>query len=293
MRIPPAEAITREIAGIERAKVCAIAVNDPDAAGRIVELASFMNPTIEVIVRSRFITEVDELHRAGASDVVPDELEAAVGLVTRVLRSYRMPDQHLRAVRSRIRAAVRGHHKEKKTEEVVTRVAQPTVDEMRRRRLDDQRAEGTDVAALIVVAQRPKELTRAQLKDLALQLDTNGFTERGLQTAWREKTNQDIAATILGFIRQAALGDALVPYQERVDAALKKLLASQPWTKPQRDWLERIGKQLKKEKVVDRAALDEGQFAAKGGFQRINKVFDGKLEDILLQLGENIWPQVG
>ena len=147
--------------------------------------------------------------------------------------------------------------------------------------------------ALIVVAQRPKELTRAQLKDLALLLDTNGFTERGLQTAWREKTNQDIAATILGFIRQAALGDALVPYQERVDAALKKLLASQPWTKPQRDWLERIGKQLKKEKVVDRAALDEGQFAAKGGFQRINKVFDGKLEDILLQLGENIWPQVG
>src|SRR5690606_8644501 len=81
--------------------------------------------------------------------------------------------------------------------------------------------------ALIVVAQRPKELTRAQLKDLALQLDSNGFTERGLQTAWREKTNQDIAATILGFILQAALGDARVPYQERVDAALKNLLASQ------------------------------------------------------------------
>lgn len=110
-----------EIAGVERAKVCAIAVNDPDAAGRIVELASFMNPTIEVIVRSRFMTDVDELHRAGASDVVPDELEAAVGLVTRVLRSYRMPDQHLRAVRSRIRATVRGEHGVKKSGEIVTR----------------------------------------------------------------------------------------------------------------------------------------------------------------------------
>ncbi len=147
--------------------------------------------------------------------------------------------------------------------------------------------------ALIVVAQRPKELTRAQLKEVALLLDSKGFSERGLQTAWREKTNQDIAATILGFIRQAALGDALIPYEERVDAALKKLLASQSWTKPQRDWLERIAKQLKKEKVVDKAALDEGQFAAKGGFQRLNKVFDGKLEDILLQLGESIWSSAG
>lgn len=147
--------------------------------------------------------------------------------------------------------------------------------------------------ALIVVAQRPKELTRAQLKEVALLLDQNGFSERNLQTAWREKTNQDIAATILGFIRQAALGDALIPYEQRVDSALQRLLASQSWTKPQRDWLERIGKQLKKEKIVDRAALDEGQFAAKGGFQRLNKVFDGKLEDILLQLGEGIWTQAG
>lgn len=147
--------------------------------------------------------------------------------------------------------------------------------------------------ALIIVAQRPKELTRAQLKEVAILLDAKGFSERSLQTAWREKTNQDIAATILGFIRQAALGDALVPYEERVDKALKKLLQSQPWTKPQRDWLERIGKQLKKEKVVDRAALDEGQFAAKGGFDRLNKVFDGKLEQILQQLSEDVWSRVG
>lgn len=147
--------------------------------------------------------------------------------------------------------------------------------------------------ALIVVAQRPKELTRAQLKEVQLLLDAKGFTERSLQTAWRQKTNRDIAATILGFIRQAALGDPLVPYEERVEKAVHKLLASQPWTKPQRDWLERIGKQLKKEKVVDRPALDEGQFGAKGGFDRLNKVFDGKLEQILQQLSEDVWSRVG
>lgn len=146
--------------------------------------------------------------------------------------------------------------------------------------------------ALIVVAQRPKELTRAQLKEVQLLLDAKGFTERSLQTAWRQKTNRDIAATILGFIRQAALGDPLVPYEERVEKAVHKLLASQPWTKAQRDWLERIGKQLKKEKVVDRPALDEGQFGAKGGFDRLNKVFDGNLEQILQQLSEDVWSRV-
>jgi CPA2 family monovalent cation:H+ antiporter-2 len=97
-----------EIAGIERAKICAIAINDPSAAGRIVELASFMNPTIEIIVRARFVTDVDDLRQSGASAVIPDEMEAAVALVSRVLRSYRIPREQVRAVRSRIRAEVLG-----------------------------------------------------------------------------------------------------------------------------------------------------------------------------------------
>ncbi len=147
--------------------------------------------------------------------------------------------------------------------------------------------------ALLVVAQRPRELTRAQLKQVALELGNQGYTERSLQTAWREKTNNDIAASIIGFIRQAALGDPLVAYEKRVDAALERVLASRQWTKPQRQWLERIAKQLKAEKVVDKAALDEGQFAAKGGYARLNKVFDGKLEEILTELGDGIWGEAG
>ena len=94
--------------------------------------------------------------------------------------------------------------------------------------------------ALIVVAQRPKELTRQQLRELALKLDQAGYSERNLQTAWREKTNEDIAASIIGFIRQAALGDPLMAYEKRVDRAVEKLLGSRKWTDPQRKWLERI-----------------------------------------------------
>ncbi|MBD2357035.1 type I restriction-modification system endonuclease [Tolypothrix sp. FACHB-123] len=149
------------------------------------------------------------------------------------------------------------------------------------------------IPALMIVTQRPRELTRAQLKELRILLDTAGYTETNLKTAWREMTNEDIAASIIGFIRQATLGDALIPYAERVDRAMKKILASQPWTPPQRKWLERIGKQLKAETIVDREALDKGEFKTQGGgFERLNKTFAGQLEVILAEIGDWIWQDV-
>jgi type I restriction enzyme, R subunit len=149
------------------------------------------------------------------------------------------------------------------------------------------------IPALLVVTQRPRELTRAQLKEVNLLLASNGYSETNLRTAWRDMTNQDIAATIVGFIRQATLGDALVPYEERVDRAMKKIRESRAWTPPQRQWLDRIGNQLKKEVVVDRAALDRGQFQANGGFNRLNKVFNGELENILAEINGTLWQAAG
>jgi len=146
------------------------------------------------------------------------------------------------------------------------------------------------IPALIIVIQRPRELTRAELKKLRMLLDTAGYTETNLKTAWRETTNEEIAASIIGFIRQATLGDALIPYAERVDRAMKKILDSQPWTPQQRQWLERIGKQLKVETIVDREALDQGEFKTQGGgFERLDQVFGGNLENIVVQIQENIW----
>ena len=82
-------------------------------------------------------------------------------------------------------------------------------------------------------------------------------------------------------------------YEERVERAVTKILNSNSWTQPQRRWLERIGKQLLAETVVDREALDRGEFKAKGGFNRINKVFDGKLEHVLGEINEGLWEEAG
>ncbi|MEO0970096.1 MAG: type I restriction-modification system endonuclease, partial [Cyanobacteria bacterium J06639_18] len=149
------------------------------------------------------------------------------------------------------------------------------------------------IPALIVVTQRPRDLTRKELKDLHLLLDQAGYRETYLQEAWRHLENQDIAASIIGFIRQAAIGDPLIPYSQRVDRAITKILASQSWTTPQRRWLERIGKQLKAETIVDKEAFNSGEFKAQGGFNRINKVFQGKLETILVRINDSLWEDMG
>jgi type I restriction enzyme, R subunit len=145
------------------------------------------------------------------------------------------------------------------------------------------------IPALVVVTQRPRDLTRAQLRELRLLLDQEGFTEANLRSAWRETTNQDIAASIVGYIRYVALDQPLISHSERVQSAMKEIMASRPWTDPQRKWLERIGKQLEQELIVDRDALDGGQFKAMGGFDRIDKVFKGELGQILRSIADAMW----
>ena len=151
---------------------------------------------------------------------------------------------------------------------------------------------GNQIPALLIVTQRPRDLTREQLKELSLELDKAGYNVSRLRTAWSEVTNQDIAASIVGFIRSQALGSALVPFETRVDRAVKSILAAREWTKPQRSWLERIGSQLRQETIVDRSALDRGQFRANGGFNRLNKIFKGELEQILGDLHEELWKDI-
>jgi type I restriction enzyme R subunit len=111
-----------------------------------------------------------------------------------------------------------------------------------------------DIPALLTVLTRPRELTRKQLRELVLELDRAGFREAGLATAWREMTNQDIAARIVGYIRQAAIGDALHSLRaaRRPRPAEAARLASLDDAAAQ--WLHRIGAQTKANLVVDRAA---------------------------------------
>jgi len=74
---------------------------------------------------------------------------------------------------------------------------------------------------------------------------------------------------------------------------MQRILASRVWTDPQKRWLRRIGEQIEKEIVVDREAIDRQPFAADGGFTRLNRVFDGQLENVLTGINEEMWKRAG
>ncbi|QDT10760.1 type I restriction-modification system endonuclease [Planctomycetes bacterium K23_9] len=145
------------------------------------------------------------------------------------------------------------------------------------------------IPALLLVTQRPRELTRKDLLNLQMQLAQNGFSETTIKAAVRDSTNQDIAASIIGFVRHAMLDEPLIAYEDRVDLAIRRILGSQAWQPRQRQWLERIGKQIKENVVVDQDILNSGAFKDQGGFARLNKVFGGRLDELLRQIVDDVW----
>jgi type I restriction enzyme R subunit len=150
-----------------------------------------------------------------------------------------------------------------------------------------------NIAALKLVCTRPKELTRESLKSLKLELDREGFTEKQLNSAWKELKNEEIAADIISFIRREAIGSALISHEQRIINAVEKLKRNHSFSKMELDWLNRIETYLLHETVLDKAAFDSGAFRNHGGFERINKIFQNKLENVIAELNEYLYDDGG
>jgi type I restriction enzyme R subunit len=143
-------------------------------------------------------------------------------------------------------------------------------------------------AALAVVVNKPKDLTRAQLKEVRMLLDKHGFSEATLKSAWRSKTNYEIAASIIGYIRQAALGGTLVSFEQRVAHAMEKIYRLHSWSTIQRKWLDRLAKQLVHEVVIDEQFINDLP-AFPGGVKQLEKVLNNQLDSVLDELREHLW----
>ncbi|WP_214630768.1 type I restriction-modification system endonuclease [Paenibacillus agaridevorans] len=140
------------------------------------------------------------------------------------------------------------------------------------------------IPALTIICTRPNDLTRDELRKLRVELDQKGYSEKMLQAAWRDAKNEDIAADIISFIRQQALGDPLISHEERIEGAMKKIYDMKVWSKVQKDWLKRIEKQLLQESVLDpnpEKAFEVEPFKSRGGYKQLNKIFDGDMDTIV------------
>ena len=78
-------------AGIRQARVVVIAISDPAATARVVSQARRLRPDVYIIVRTRYVAEIDHLYRLGANQVIPEEFETSVEIFARVLEEYHVP----------------------------------------------------------------------------------------------------------------------------------------------------------------------------------------------------------
>ena len=79
--------------GIRNARVIAVVISDPSAVRAITAVARKLNPKVHIVVRTRFLGEVDALRRLGANDVIPEDFETSIEVFSRVLGYYLVPRQ--------------------------------------------------------------------------------------------------------------------------------------------------------------------------------------------------------
>jgi CPA2 family monovalent cation:H+ antiporter-2 len=93
-----------EHAGIPAARIAVVAINDPVATRKIVSTSRRINPRISIIVRTRYVSEVEALKTEGADEVIAEEFETSVEIFTVVLNKYFVPRDRIETFITDVRA---------------------------------------------------------------------------------------------------------------------------------------------------------------------------------------------
>ncbi len=78
-------------AGIESALGAVLSIPDPDGIRRSVRLCRLLAPDARLIVRTRYVAQVEALRALGADEVIPEEFETSIEIVARVLNLFHLP----------------------------------------------------------------------------------------------------------------------------------------------------------------------------------------------------------
>ena len=93
-----------ETACIEVAKLCVVVINDPAIAPRIIHQARYLNPTLQIIARTRHLAEMERLQQIGADIIVAEEMETTARIFSHVLGAYMVPPEEVERQVQMIRA---------------------------------------------------------------------------------------------------------------------------------------------------------------------------------------------
>lgn len=98
---------------VHTAEMVVVSVGNLITAMSIVEHIRAMNKHAYVIVRTRHVTDIEELYRLGANQVIPEEFETAIDFYERILGKYLIPRMEIERSIARIREDNYGIFREK------------------------------------------------------------------------------------------------------------------------------------------------------------------------------------
>ena len=178
-------AVQRHV-GVDRARALVVSIADPASNRQIVSTARRLNPHLLIMVRTRFVSEVDQLHRLGAHEVIVEEFETSLELTARVMAAYGVPHHRiaheLEELRRERYQRLRPEEKKPPSTSLRALLAQGELDELTLapespgvgqslRTLDLRNCTG----ALVVGLQRAGQLTTTPSPDLPLEAGDSLF----------------------------------------------------------------------------------------------------------------------
>jgi len=93
-----------EQAHVERARVVVVAISDPPQTLKIVANVRSISGTAHIIVRTRYVRDLQANFDAGANEVIPEEFETSIEIFHRVLRKYLVPEARIHDLVANIRS---------------------------------------------------------------------------------------------------------------------------------------------------------------------------------------------
>jgi type I restriction enzyme R subunit len=147
------------------------------------------------------------------------------------------------------------------------------------------------VEAISILLSRPQAWGTGALRALreALLTAPEHFTEANLQRAF-EVAHHKALVDIISMVKRAATESSpLLTAEERVSEAIEKVTAGRDLTQSQEQWLEYIRQHLIANLSIDREDFDlVPVLSQRGGWGMANRVFDGRLGELLGRLNEEL-----
>lgn len=89
---------------VHEARVVVVAISSPETTKKIVKSVREYSKTTYIIVRTRYVSEIEGNLKLGADEVIPEEFETSIEIFTRVLKKYLVPQDEIQMFINNIRS---------------------------------------------------------------------------------------------------------------------------------------------------------------------------------------------